>query len=168
MNSLAINIDVLYFLGIIGTLLALAWYASARLTRVETKIEGLETRLTILEGRAPDFFKYESPVSLTAEGEQLLNESGLKKYVDDNAENFFGQCAAEHDLSTAYDIQEAAFDFFDSLEFEHEFEISLKKYAYEEGVELPVLRRIGAIYLRNLLLEKMGAAEKDLDAYKRT
>ncbi|MEA2715646.1 MAG: hypothetical protein QOG91_674 [Candidatus Parcubacteria bacterium] len=163
MNALSINIDLIYFLGIIGTLIGLAWYASARLTRVETKLEGLDTRLSILEGRGRDFFKYDSPITLSDEGEQHLIESGLKKYIEDNKEDFFGQCAAEHDLSTAYDIQEAAFRFFDEHEFEPQFEITLKEYAYNQGVELSVLRRVAGVYLRNLLLEKMGAEEKDLD-----
>ena len=159
MSAFTINIDFIYFLGIIGTLIGLAWYASARLTRVETKIEGLETRFSILEGRGRDFFKYDSPISLTAEGEALLAESGLKKYIEDHKEEFFSQCAAENEISTAYDIQDAAFQFFDELEFEPHFEVKLKEFAYGEGLELAVLRRVGAIYLRNLLLEKMGAEE---------
>jgi hypothetical protein len=50
MNGITIYIDWPYFLGIIGTLIAMAYYANGRFTKIETTIEWLKDIL--LEIRA--------------------------------------------------------------------------------------------------------------------
>ena len=83
---LAININWEYFLGIFGTLIALAYYANGRLTRLETNFDWLADAVRDLtiktENVSARAFESGSPISLTATGEQLLRDSGLKSYID--------------------------------------------------------------------------------------
>src|SRR5439155_20621405 len=83
---LTININGEYFLVIIGTLIALAYYANGRFTRIETNFEWLTDAVRDLTIRAENIsahaFDSSSPLSLTETGEQLLRDSGLKSYID--------------------------------------------------------------------------------------
>ena len=45
MNGLVINVDWPYFLGIIGTLIGIAYYANGRFTKIETTVEWLKQTL---------------------------------------------------------------------------------------------------------------------------
>jgi hypothetical protein len=45
MNGLIIYVDWPYFLGILGALIGLAYYANGRLTKIETTVEWLKTLL---------------------------------------------------------------------------------------------------------------------------
>jgi hypothetical protein len=82
---LTINITWEYFLGIMGTLIALAYYTNGRFTRVETNYEWLADTVRDLaiktENISTRAFESSSPLSLTATGEQLLRDSGLKSYM---------------------------------------------------------------------------------------
>jgi hypothetical protein len=61
MNGLIIYIDWQYFLGILGALIGLAYYANGRLTKIETTVEWLKTLL--LEIKA-DLEKSDSSASV--------------------------------------------------------------------------------------------------------
>jgi hypothetical protein len=47
MNGITIYVDWAYFLGIVGTLIGIAYYANGRFTKIETTVEWL--RETLLE-----------------------------------------------------------------------------------------------------------------------
>jgi hypothetical protein len=83
---LTINITWEYFLAIFGTLIALAYYANGRLTRIETSSEWLADTVRDLSIRVENVstraFDLNSPISLTSTGEQLLRDSGLKSYLE--------------------------------------------------------------------------------------
>jgi hypothetical protein len=50
MNGITIYVDWAYFLGIVGTLIGIAYYANGRFTKIETTVEWLkETLLEIKE-----------------------------------------------------------------------------------------------------------------------
>ncbi len=52
MNDLVINVNWEYFLGIVGTLIGLAYYANGRLTKLETSVEWLKDAMRDLTLRA--------------------------------------------------------------------------------------------------------------------
>src|SRR2546426_4535537 len=85
---LTINISWEFFIGILGTLIALTYYANGRLTRLETNFDWLADAvrdLTIkVENVSAKAFEIGSPISLTATGEPLLRDSGLKYDIDYN------------------------------------------------------------------------------------
>ncbi len=166
MENLVINIGVgesltIIFSGI-GLLVSGAWFLSSRLTRVETKVDGFDTRLTNFEGRFDNAFGSASPISLKPTGAKALEESGLKKWIDDNKERLVLDCENKNNLKNQYNIQECAFKFFDSVDF-GDFNEKLKKSAFLYGWSIEIMRRIGGIYFRDILLKKNGFTPKDLD-----
>ena len=150
---LAINISWEYVIGIFGTLIALAYYANGRLTRLETDFDwlaGAVRDLTIkTENLSARAFDVSSPISLTATGEQLLRDSGFKSYIDLRREELTTQLRA-HAPFDLYTIQESAFRLLDHISFDDSFARHLNKFAYGNGVSTDLLRRIGAIYLRDI------------------
>jgi len=163
MEEIVIKITWIYFLGILGSLLAIAWYVSGRFSRIETLTEGVDRRLTNLEGRYYGAIQTQSPISLTVKGDKLLEDSGLKEYINKNSETFFSDCEKAKKLESAYDVQSASFACLDVHEFEPQFEKKLKEFAFQQGADLKLLRRVGGIYLRDLLLKKLNMDVNELD-----
>ena len=150
---LTINIGWEYFLGIIGTLIALAYYANGRFTRLETNAEWLADAihdLTIkLENTSAKAFEVGSPISLTATGERLLRDSGLKSYIDRRRDELSAQLQVSAPLDL-YAIQENAFRLFDRIPLDEPLARHLNKFAFRNGTSSGLLRRVGAIYLRDI------------------
>lgn len=150
---LTINIDWEYFLGIIGTLIALAYYANGRFTRIETNVGWLADTVRDLSIRAENMsakaFDVRSPIALTQTGEQLLRDSGLKAYIDRNRDELTAELRARAPLDL-YTVQENAFRLFDRTPLDKPLARHLNKFAYRTGTSKELLRRIGAIYLRDL------------------
>jgi hypothetical protein len=150
---LTINISWEFFLGILGTLIALAYYANGRLTRLDTNFDWLADAvrdLTIkVENASAKAFEIGSPISLTATGEQLLRDSGLKSYIDHRRDELTARLRALAPLDL-YTVQETAFRLFDRIYLEDSFARHLNKFAYRNGASIALLRRVGAIYLRDI------------------
>jgi hypothetical protein len=161
-TNIVIYIGIYKFIGTIGTLVVLTWWASHRLTKVETKVDMFETRLTGMEGRLDASFGSGSPLRLLTKGETILNESGLKKYIDDNKAKMLSDCQSGNTMTNQYDIQEAVFKFFDGYDF-GDFESALKSSAFKYGVTLETIRRIAGIYFRDICLADHGFKPEDLD-----
>ena len=159
-SSLTININWEYLLGLLGSLLALAWYGSARFSRTETLITAMEERLTTLEGMVRGMFHSASPITLTRKGRQVLRDTGLKNYIDTHEMILVARVRAGG-TRNAYDLQRAAFLLVDSLQFERRLDDRLKRVAFREGVDTRIARRVGGIYLRNLLLGQLSGETSD-------
>jgi hypothetical protein len=54
MNGITIYVDWAYFLGIVGTLIGIAYYANGRFTKIETTIEWLKETLIEIKSRLQD------------------------------------------------------------------------------------------------------------------
>ena len=153
---LTINITWEYFLGIFGTLIALAYYANGRFTRIETNFEWLADTLRDLTIRTENVstkaFEIGSPISLTATGGQLLRDSGLKSYIDRHKDDLTARLRARAPFDL-YTVQESAFRLFDHVSLDEPFARHLNKFAYRNGTSTDLLRRVGAIYLRDIAVE---------------
>jgi hypothetical protein len=153
MNNVIININWEYFLGLVGTLIALAYYANGRFTRLETSVEWLTETFRGLkiasENSTAKLFGIGSPVSLTADGEHALTFSGLKSYIDAHKERLTAQCR-QNPSSDRYEIQISAFRILSEWKFDRSFERQLNEFAFANGMSPDLLRRVGAIYLRDL------------------
>lgn len=154
-DMLTININWEYFIGVLGTLIALAYYANGRFTRIETNFEWLADAVRDLTIKAENIsaqaFDARSPVSLTATGEQLLRDSGLKSYIDRQKDDLMIQLRAMPPFDL-YTVQENAFRLFDRISLDDQFARQLKKYAFRTGASTDLLRRVGAIYLRDITI----------------
>jgi hypothetical protein len=152
---LTIYISWEYFLGIIGTLIALAYYANGRLTRIETNFDWLADSLRDLtiktENASARAFEIGSPISLTATGEQLLRDSGLKSYIDHHRDELTASVRARAPFDL-YTVQESSFRLLDHMPLNDLFARHLNKFAYRHGMSIALLRRVGAIYLRDIAI----------------
>ena len=176
MNELSINISWEYFLGIVAFLIGIAWYSGSRFSAIETSIQWLKENVqrlteTVSElknsadnTRAKPVFETSSPINLTKIGEVWLVESGLKRYIDSRKDNLLKDCEEKKETNP-YEIQKHIFKLFDTLPFDPDFDGKLKKFAYDEGTTLNLLRRIGAIYFRNICLESFGMNKEDIDKH---
>jgi hypothetical protein len=157
MNDLVITVSWEFFLGILGSIIALAYYANGRFTRLETNVEWLTDALHEVTIRAENIssklFDANSPVSLTEGGCRSLEESGLKSYIDLRKRDLLDQLRGNAPFDP-HGIQDAAFRLLGRLPFESGFDRRLKKFAFENGVSTDLLRRIGAIYLRDIALKR--------------
>lgn len=100
----------------------------------------------------------ESPLQLMPIGEQLLQESGAKKIVDERLE-FLIKKIEERKPKTAHDVQGRCLAIFWKLEDE-DFMIPLKDFAYQypefrnNSLRFDDIINVSAIYLRNKYLER--------------
>ena len=161
MYGLVIYINWEYFLGVIGTLIGIAYYANGRFTRLETSVEWLTEALRALkiasENSSAKLFSTRSPISLTRTGYQILNRSGLKSYIDIHRQRLATRCQRVS-LSDPYEAQCRAFRLFADLAFEKPFERQLNEFAFANGMTNDILRRIGAIYFRDILTDFLSSA----------
>ena len=173
MEPILIQINWIYFLGLISGLVLLAWKGGGRFSGIETSITWikeslikLEGRIGNLEGRFDKSFSTQSPISLLQRGKDILENSGLKKYIDDNESMLLEQCKSEKAMSNPYDIQESVFKFLDEIIFPIDLENNIKTTAFNFGASLDVVRRIAGIYFRDICLSKLGFKPEDLDKPK--
>lgn len=167
-TTLLISVGIGKALGIVasvaGSIIAGAWWLSGRLKTLETKVEGFDTRLTTFEGiAAQNLIGRQSPLSLLPKGEEILVDSGLKRWIDKHKDDLIGECNG-CDTENPYDIQEAAFRLFDKIDF-MDFESEIKLAAFNSGIPVNVMRRIGGIYFRDIFLEHCGHKKDDVDRH---
>jgi hypothetical protein len=132
-------------------------------TNIKPDLKDIREKFFAFEGKASGFFQTASPIKLTPVGEGILNDSGLSIYLDKNKETIISSCDEERDMQTSYDVQEGVFEFFDRYEFPKETGDKLKTFAFNKGISMDFIRRVGAIYFRQFCLEKHGLKEEDLD-----
>ncbi|MGC1176960.1 MAG: hypothetical protein WA843_02720 [Candidatus Saccharimonadales bacterium] len=130
---------------------------------IKPDLKDVRERFATLEGKAANLFVQNSPISLTNKGKNILEESGLKEYIDRDKALLHSGCGKERKMETPYDVQQSAFDFFDEHEFPNDIDNKLKTYAFNEGLSMDSVRRIGAIYFRDICLSEKGFEAADLD-----
>jgi hypothetical protein len=153
MSELIINITWEYFLGIIGSAIVMAYYANGRFTRLETNYEWIVDAIRDLtikaENLSSKLFDTGSPVTLTRTGQRFLEKSGLKVYIDARKDELVSQLHAS-ERRDFYMVQESAFRLLAGMPLDGLFEQQLNTFAFESGISTDLLRRVGAIYLRDL------------------
>jgi len=158
--GLTIYINWEYFLGIIGALIAIAYYTNGRFTRIETSLEWINEALWELkinsDNRLAQLFSSGSPVSLTRAGKRVLHVTGMKAYIDANKERL-SKHVHHSPICGPYELQTRAFRFFAHLKFDQAFDRNLKECAFSAGTSTDLLRRIGAIYFRDIAVRAKAA-----------
>lgn len=155
MDSIVITISWEYFLGILGALIAIAYYSNDRFTTLETDIGWLKEMISELSIKAENvsakLFKNGSPVSLTSAGYHALARSGLRSFVDAHRRTLLAALDAER-LSDRNEVQRRAFSLLAELTLDEPVARHLSNFAFSAGISTAVLRRAAAIYLRDLAL----------------
>lgn len=162
-QNLVIYIGTYKALSLMGAVVLGAWYAARKLTRVETKLDTFEPRLTNLEGRVDKLFEGQSPIALLPKGEKILEDCGLKQWINDRKDELLRRCRFIDPLANPYDIQDEAFALFEQMDFGSKLDKTLKTVAYQNGVSMESVRRIGGIYFRDICLNSVGFDPRDLD-----
>jgi hypothetical protein len=156
MDAFVINIGWEPFLGIMGGLIAAAYYINSRFTVLERKSARLEEMLTELllnsENQQAKVFTNSLAVSLTTDGYHALARSGLRSYIDANRKQLISQFG-DITRSESYELQRRAFRFFSELSFDDPVARHLNRFAFANGMSTILLRRVGAIYLRDIVVQ---------------
>lgn len=154
--------------GIFGGLLKISSNAGSRFTALETNMQWVKETLqelkTASDNERNPAYASQSPVNLNAKGEEWLRASGLKEYLDQNKAKFLTICESKR-TSNPYDIQQHIFSYFDNVEFEENLDKSLKEFAFEKGTTMNIMRRVAAIYFRNICLDEFGMEKADIDIH---
>jgi hypothetical protein len=139
-----------------GGLIGVAWYTSSRFTALETSMQWVKDTLRELkvdsDNSSTPAFVAHSPVTLNSVGECWLIESGLKEYIHNTQAALLEKCEVKRGM-TPYVVQKRSFQLFDTFRFDPILDERLKQYAFEQGTTMALLRRVGAIHLRNLFLD---------------
>jgi hypothetical protein len=118
MTPITINISWEWALGILGTLILIAWKTNGRFTAIEISLQWISDTLNDLkidiDNVRARVFQTGSPVTLTDKGAIWLVDSGLKEYIDLNNAFLMEWCAIKKDTN-AYEVQEYVFSLFDKL-----------------------------------------------------
>ena len=137
MDTLIINVSWEYFLGVMGGLIAVAYYSNGRFRALETNVEWLKELLTDLlldsENERAKLFKNNSALSLTPKGYHALARSGLRSYIDANKRQLLSHFSGT-DLSDPYELQRYAFRLLAEFSFEDPVERHLNRFAFTNGV----------------------------------
>jgi len=154
MNGLAIHINWEYFLGVVGTLIAIAYYTNGRFARIETSIEWLKETIrnfkVSTENTKAKLFDAKSPIALTTRGQRFLKDSGLAAYIDGHKESLIRHCRVDRNAEP-YEVQSCSFRLLADFAFDSGFERRLREFAFANGLSTDLLRWLGAIYLRDLI-----------------
>ena len=175
MDSINITIDWVYFLGIMGVLLLIAWNASGKFSKLETDMTWVKKDMGWIkktlnelklgnDNKSTSAFMAHSPVSLTDKGISILNESGMKAFVDTSESILSKKCLA-CSSKNPYQIQQHIFDLFDSLKFPEKEFAEFQHFAFEKGISIEIIRRVGAIYYRDIFLKNNGHDRSDIDKH---
>lgn len=130
---------------------------------IRPDLKDVRERFATLEGKTAGLFQSQSPISLTEAGRRYLAQSGLEEFIDDNIDDLQEQCDHDSTMSTPYDVQQISFEFMDTLSLPDELEQQVKTFAFNHGVSMDSMRRIGGIYFRDLCLVAHGFKSEDLD-----
>lgn len=153
MDNVAITISWEFFLGVMGSLIAIAYYTNGRFTGIETDVDWLKEMISELlinaENIRTKVFRNGSPVSLTATGYHVLHRSGLKSYIDTKRSRLLIALNADTSANP-YELQRRAFRLLAHLSFEDIVAQHLNNFAFVNGISPELLRRVAAIYLRDI------------------
>ena len=100
---------------------------------------------------------------LTDRGENILEESGGKDFVDENFEEL-NEEVENMNGNTPYDIQENSKKVIEKHKDDQDFD-DIKKYFFEEGEQIDDIVLAMGIYLRNKILSEKGVPIEEIDKH---
>lgn len=113
----------------------------------------IKTHLVTSGGLDVGLFGPGSPLKLLPAGIRLLERTGFKKIYHDNKEWFVNE-AKNYKHDTISDIDDASFKIMEKCRDGNDF-ADFKEIAYQNGINLDVLLRALAIYLRDELAKEI-------------
>lgn len=123
--------------------------------RVE--MAGLSKRIdeTLLMIAQHGFTKSNSPRQLTAEGKQILQESGVDKIVREHLDEITADVKSAKPTN-AYQVQEQVIQAVNNLLGEEALRDKIEQGSFESGQPVNVVLYLGAIYIRDDVLKRLN------------
>lgn len=128
--------------------------------RLNQQILDISKNLSKLEGLIENnkssniYIARKSPLNLTDKGKALLIDSTGKDYIDLRINEFLKEIKKKSP-KTAYDVQELSIQLVERRTKSDEFN-NIKEFSFRQGLSLDTLTQVLGIYLRDILLEKLG------------
>lgn len=162
-TELIIKIDILYFLGIIGTLIIIVWYAASKFGKLEDSIDWIKREFGNLwdaiknrEAQRSGLEAAGSPINPTELGWKYIKESGLDNIIDQEKKEYLLeqlQNSLDTENNTEYDVQEKARKLLVLMRDNQMFK-PIKEYAFNNGIDVDIILRLGGLLLRDNFLKK--------------
>ena len=170
MDALNIINAVVVSLGI-PTIIGTAIYIGKKLQVLED-LKGVRGRFDVVESRVGDLWAdrlapARSPRQLNERGNKILEESGIKKIIDEKKDDLL-KMIKEKNPASAYDAEMVIATVMEELPKHYPDLIEhLKQGAFYVGADLDAVLFVGSIYLRNLIFKDLGFGLDDLDQAKK-
>jgi hypothetical protein len=182
-ENMTIDTVITVVVSLVISLLTSALYVGWQLGQYKNKVDNLEITVgkdehnglrktvgdmrdkvvsceTSLKERGP-LIQARSPMTLTARGEKFLEESGSKKFVDDNFEELL-RAVDKLKPKTAYDVQEDSRKVVENLSESNRLNF-IKNYLFKQGETMTNAVSVIGIYLRDLILKNKNWNVDDID-----
>lgn len=142
-------------------------YLVKDIDEIKPKISKLETVLNEMKPKFDILWKEEiapahSPRRLNEKGESILNQSGIKKMIEDKTEWVLNQ-VKEKRPQNAYQAQEIIIETILMLKNDTTLKDKLENGAFVTGVDIDTVLFVGAIYIRDKILERLNFKIEDLN-----
>lgn len=167
-----VNIIIPLVISVVSAIITFMVYKS-KVDRLESDMKDIKEEMKQVRDKAvaceatqkanEPYIKRKSPLSLTDRGNKLLENSGGKRFVDENFENL-NKLVDAKGSKTPYDVQESSKIVLEEMQGDDKFD-SLKEYLFKEGIEIENLIVVMGIYLRDKILEGRGWSVADVDKH---
>jgi hypothetical protein len=128
-----------------------------------SKISGIEQRLDSLW---KSFFSVSrSPMQLNERGLKVLEESGIKKIVENRFDKIVADVKALNPQN-AYEVQESITKIVEQYAQDDSLKDALQTGAFKSGVDIFTVLFSGSIYIRDRVLSALGFNVDDIDKYQ--
>ncbi len=151
-----------------GTLKKSVSNISDTLKEIKPDLKDVRERFMAVEDKVDTLWKdrfasAHSPRQLNELGRSILEESGIKKIIEDKKDQLL-KIIKDQNINNAYDAEEAILSVVKELpKYYPDIVDALKNGAFKTGTDIEGALFVGAIYLRNLIFEGLGFSLGDLD-----
>lgn len=140
-------------------------------TKIEPDLKDVRERFVIVEDRVETIWKDKyapahSPRQLNDRGNAILNESGIKRIVDEKKNDLLAIIRTRN-IANAYDAEVSVLDVMKELpRYCPDVVDRLKTGAFNMGVSVDVILLVGGLYLRDIIFPSLGFSIDQIDQHK--
>ena len=166
-------------LACILTLVWLVYYATKFITAIQTEhnlfketvdknqnnTENIQRDVSYIKGNIDFLMKHfsdglashNSPLALTADGKELVENEKLDKIIDNNWVKIYNLLSEKSNINSEYDIQQFCYEYLMAFpeKFINDEDLTyIKKNSFEKGIPIMSYNRLLTIIIRDRLFKK--------------
>ncbi len=146
-------------LGLIIVVLKVVWNISGWTTEVDRDRKDFTGFIQRVEPKIEKIFGYfstrvfigNSPLGLTEFGKSISDHVDGKRWAEEHAPSL----AESIQGKTHYDIQAFCFEYMETFEPSHDQNMKWLDCAFEQGIDIEVVRKVLAVELRDMILHSL-------------